>query len=342
MSAAHHKDPPPPAPLLTAYRPAGEGLGGAAVTGGEVPEGTIWLDLLHPDAAMRGAASMWLGAPIPSHEDLAEIEFSSRLYAEGGTHYMTADVLAHADSPNPVLTPFTFILHGNRLVTVRTETPKAIPQFLARVSRPGNAPETAGETCLGLLEAITDRTADVLEHLSARIDTLHREVFVRRKDVRRRGRRLAAAVENIGREADLIAKVRESLVSQERLASFAGAVLAPPKGDHRTGAPLRERFKLLMRDIRSLEDHAGFLAGKTTFLLDATLGLISVEQNEVVRVLTVVAMAFFPPTLIGTVYGMNFDVMPELAWPWGYPLALLAMAASAVLPLAWFKHKGWL
>ena len=333
---------PPPDPVATAYRRGVEGLTATPAAGGELPEETIWLDLLHPDAAMRGAASMWLGSAIPSHEDLAEIEFSSRLYTEAGASYMTADVLAHADSPNPVLTPFTFILHGGRLVTVRTETPKAIPQFLARIARPGNAPETAGETCLGLLEAITDRTADVLEHLSTRIETLHKEIFVRRKDVRRRGRRLAAAVENIGREADLIAKVRESLVSQERLASFAGAVLAPPKGDHKAGAALRERFKLLMRDIRSLEDYAGFLADKTTFLLDATLGLISVEQNEVVRVLTVVAMAFFPPTLIGTIYGMNFEVMPELAWPWGYPLALLAMVASAVLPLAWFKHKGWL
>ena len=152
------------------------------------------------------------------------------------------------------------------------------------------------------------------------------------------GRRLEALISAIGMQGDLAAKARESLASLERLVQYAGLALpvAYGKGGNRA------RLKLAGRDIRSLEDHVTFISNKITFLLDATLGRISVAQNEVIRILTVATTVFFPPTLIGTLYGMNFHYMPELSWPLGYPLAIALMLASAFLPFLYFKRRGWL
>ena len=153
------------------------------------------------------------------------------------------------------------------------------------------------------------------------------------------GRRLEGLISEIGVQGDLAAKARESLASLERLVQYAGLALpAHP----RPRASSRSRLKLAGRDIRSLEDHVDFLSNKITFLLDATLGLITVQQNEVIRILTVATTVFFPPTLIGTVYGMNFRWMPELDWPLGYPFAIALMLVSAVLPYLYFKRRGWL
>ena len=142
-------------------------------------------------------------------------------------------------------------------------------------------------------------------------------------------------IEEIGRQGDLAAKARESLASLERLIQYAGLALPGPLAK---GAS-RARLKLAGRDIRSLEDHVSFLNSKISFLLDATLGLISVQQNEVIRILTVATTVFFPPTLIGTIYGMNFKI-PELSWALGYPYAIVLMAVSAVLPFFYFKRRG--
>ncbi len=193
-----------------------------------------------------------------------------------------------------------------------------------------------------MIEAIVDRTADVLERISKDVDRINQDVFARRADLShdnaREGMELEEVIGVIGVQGDLAAKARESLASLERLVQYAGLALpaAHTKGSN------RGRLKLAGRDIRSLEDHVDFLSNKITFLLDATLGLISVEQNEVIRILTVGATIFFPPTLIGTLYGMNFDFMPELHWRFGYPLAILVMLASAVLPYFYFRRRGWL
>ncbi len=191
---------------------------------------------------------------------------------------------------------------------------------------------------LGLIEAIVDRTADVLERISADVDRINQEVFGRRRAPGHDGRELSEVIEEIGMQGDLAAKARESLASLERLVQYAG--LAAPSISAKGGN--RARMKLAARDIRSLEDHVTFLSNKINFLLDATLGLISVEQNEVIRVLTVAATFFFPPTLIGTIYGMNFRLMPELGWPFGYPLAIVLMVVSALVPYLYFKRRGWL
>jgi len=235
------------------------------------------------------------------------------------------------------------VVAGDRIATVRYDDLRAMRQFVARAIKPGNGCSSTAAVFLGLIEAIIDRTADVLERLSQDVDRINKEVFKRpAEDISRQnvqwGRRLEDMITAIGVQGDLAAKARESLSSLERLIQYAGLALplVNAKGSSRS------RLKLAARDVKSLEDHVGFLSSKITFLLDATLGLINVQQNEVIRILTVATTVFFPPTLLGTMWGMNFHWMPELSLPFGYPVAILLMCASAVLPYLYFKRRGWL
>ena len=306
--------------------------------GGGVPAAAGWVDLFQPTAEENRAVERFRGAPVPTREEAQEIEFSSRFYSEDGATFMTATVLTGVDSGQPELAPFTIAMSGERIVTLHYNDLRALRHFLTRASKPGSGCSTAAAVFIGLIEAIVDRAADVLERISGDVDLINRDVFARRRDPAHEGRELSELIAAIGVQGDLAAKAREMLSSLERLVQFAG--LAAPsinaKGSNRA------RMKLAARDIRSLEDHVTFLSNKINFLLDATLGLISVEQNEVIRVLTVLSTFFFPPTLIGTFYGMNFHFMPELSWPFGYPLVIGAMIISALVPFFYFKRRGWL
>ncbi len=308
------------------------------VEGTAVPPAAGWVDLFQPSVEENRAVEHFLGASVPSREEAQEIEFSSRLYTEDGATFMTATVMTGVDAGEPELAPFTIAVAGERIVTLRYNDLRALRHFLTRASKPGSGCSSAPAVFLGLIEAIIDRAADVLERISGDVDRINQDVFARRRDPAHEGRELSELITAIGVQGDLAAKARESLASLERLVQFAG--LAAPsinaKGNNRA------RMKLAARDIRSLEDHVTFLSNKINFLLDATLGLISVEQNEVIRVLTVLSTFFFPPTLIGTFYGMNFHFMPELSWPLGYPLAIGAMVVSALVPFFYFKRRGWL
>jgi magnesium transporter len=329
--------------MLTAYRLTEKGLEEAAPQdGAEIPPSTAWIDLHQPTVGEDRVAERFLGAEIPSREETEEIEFSSRFYAEDGAVFMTASLLTGVDMGKPALAPFTIIVAADRIATVRYDDLRAVRQFVSRASKAGNGYTTTATIFVGLIEAIVDRTADVLERISKDVDGINRGVFAREADLTRKnvqsGRALETLISAIGVQGDLAAKARESLASLERLVQYAGLALP---GAHSKGAN-RARLKLAGRDIKSLEDHVDFLSNKITFLLDATLGLISVEQNEVIRILTVGATVFFPPTLIGTIYGMNFDDMPELHWTFGYPLVIIIMLASAVLPFFYFRRRGWL
>jgi magnesium transporter len=325
--------------MLVAYSLSENGPRTVDVAMGDVvPEDARWIDLFQPTREEDQAAEAFLAASLPTREEAAEIEFSSRFYAEDGAVFMTASVLTGVDMGKPTLVPLTIAVAGDqRIATLRYEELRAHKQFLVRATKNGSGCATTASVFFGLIEAIVDRTADVLEKISTDVDGMNQQVFSSQTE-KRRGRRLAALMDGIGFQGDIAAKARESLSSLERLIQFAGVALP---GSFGKGAN-KNRLKLLARDVRSLEDHCAFLSNKILFLLDATLGLISVEQNEVIRILTVAATIFFPPTLIGTVYGMNFEGMPELDWGWGYPAALLLMLASAVLPFLWFKKRGWL
>jgi magnesium transporter len=301
-----------------------------------LPAETVWIDLVAPTREEEGQVEALLGVEVPTREEMQEIEVSSRLYEENGALYMTAAVLCKAQSERPEITEVSFILAGDRLVTVRYAEPQPFTLFSARCQRAPGA-HTRGDAVLaGLLDALIDRIADILEHIGLEVDDISLEVF---EHTTKPGRGdFQGTLRRLGSRGDLTSKVRESLVGVGRLLMF----LTQASTAQKIAKELRNRLRTMSRDVRSLTDHASFLSSKINFLLDATLGMINIEQNAIIKIFSVVAVVFLPPTLIASIYGMNFDHMPELDWMLGYPMALLLMLASAITPYLYFKRRGWL
>lgn len=330
--------------MITVYsRIEGRVVEQPLAAGEPLPPGAVWIDLLRPDDAERRVAAAALGCDLPTREEMREIEASSQVYVEDGAIFLTASVIARADTPHPEQGEVTFVLTRAMVATVRFTEPRSIASFAARTNRQPELLASAEDALLGLLDAVIDRVADVLELVGARIDALSAQVFrdgpdggaVKRKSPR--SGELKEVMRGVGRAGDLTHKVRDSLASLDRLAAFLTTAAA-----ERLNKEQKAQLKTLARDLRSLNEHAGFLAHEVNFLLDATLGLINIEQNNIIKMFSVAAVAFLPPTLIASSYGMNFQHMPELEWEWGYPMALAMMALSAAAPLWWFKRRGWL
>ncbi|HEX6001276.1 MAG TPA: magnesium/cobalt transporter CorA [Hyphomicrobiaceae bacterium] len=304
--------------------------------------GPVWLDLYNPTHEEDSCVEQALGLSLPSREEMQEIEMSARLYNEGGAEFMTITAITMLDSDEPVTTPITFVLKGANLATIRYAEPAAFRSVVARGQRPGAVACTTGEQLmLSLIEALIDRMADTLERVAAETDAISRSVFRHKSQNGRpsKQRDLAATIEQIGSNGDLLTKLRESLVSINRLLTYHSAVEGE---DKRTRKEVQARIKSLHRDAVALSDQSNFLSNKTQFLLDATLGLINLEQNQIIKIFSIVAVVLMPPTLVASIYGMNFAHMPELNWTLGYPAALLLMAVAAVIPYLWFKREGWL
>jgi magnesium transporter len=304
---------------------------------GDNIDGVVWFDLLNPTAEEEAALGARLALHLPSREDMEEIEVSSRLYHEDGAAFMTASLPARSDSGPPQMAPVAFVLTVDRLVTIRYHEPRAFQTFPTRAEKVAMGCHDGETVLVTLLEAVIDRLADILEIAGRDIDGISHDVFQKRGDADG-GRDFQAILESLGHKGDLISNIRDSLVTMERLIAF----LNQEATQRKSGKEVRTRVKTLARDAHSLTDHAGFLSQKITFLLDASLGMINIQQNAIIKIFSVAAVAFLPPTLIASVYGMNFHSMPELDWPWGYPLALALMVLSAVVPLWFFKRRGWL
>ncbi|MDB5607909.1 MAG: magnesium transporter [Bradyrhizobium sp.] len=304
-----------------------------------LPESAIWIDLVKPTAAEDHAVEKLAGIAVPTREDMQEIEISSRLYIENGARYMTATLMCAADTETPRTTAVTFILAGHRLVTVRYDDPKPfmlVENKLARFCAPG----ITGETVLmELLDAVIDRNADILERAGGDMDTISHHIFEPEGAARTgHAKRYSDILIAIGRKGDLTSKVRESLVSIGRVVTFVAAAVDGVKWSKE----MREQLKTMQRDVTSLTDHASYLSNKITFVLDAMLGVVNLEQNNIIKLFSVMAVVLMPPTLIASIYGMNFKIMPELDWTHGYPMALVMMVLAAVLPYVFFKWKKWL
>jgi magnesium transporter len=215
--------------------------------------------------------------------------------------------------------------------------PLPFRRFIAYSERHPAAATTAPGILAGLLESIIERTADVLERVGQGLDDLSANVFAADHKGTSRARDLRSVMERIGRDGDLTSKARESLVTLARQLTFIqqSTAMQMPKD-------LVARYRSMSRDVLALSDHASFLANKSSFMLQATLGLINIEQNNIIKIFSVAAAVFLPPTLIASIYGMNFHFMPELDWPFGYPLALAIMLVSALLPYYFFRRRGWL
>jgi magnesium transporter len=297
-----------------------------------------WIDLITPTPEEMAAVQRQLSIEIPTRAEMQEIEASSRLYQENSTYFMTATTVTGPDLADMESSAVTFILSSDYLVTVRYVTPRSFEAFAARIQKPGTHPANPPELLIALLEAMIDRIADILEQHSAEVDRISRLIFAAGEGKRRKRVDLQQTIRVIGSEGNHFSALRESIVSISRMVLYFNQAVA----QHEKAGQLRETLMEISRDLASLADHASFMANKITFLLDATLGMISIQQNQIIKLFSVAAVVFLPPTLIASIYGMNFRAIPELAWELGYPMALGLMVVSAVLPFFYFKRKGWL
>jgi magnesium transporter len=301
-------------------------------------ENAVWIDLVNPTQAEDKAVERLAGIAVPTREDMQEIEISSRLYIENSARYMTATLMCQSDTDMPRTTAVTFILAGHRLVTVRYDLPKPFALVETKLARACSAGITGEMVLMELLDAVIDRCADILERIGADVDHVSHEIFEPESERHGHAKRYSQILITIGRQGDLTSKVRESLVSIGRLVTFLSAVMEGVKWTK----DMREQLKTQQRDVASLTDHASYLSSKITFVLDAMLGVVNLEQNNIIKLFSVMAVVLMPPTLIASIYGMNFKDMPELGWEYGYPVAVVAMVAAAVVPYYIFKIKKWL
>lgn len=301
-------------------------------------EKSVWIDLLNPTKAEEAEMEALLGLEVPTREEMSEIEASSRIYQENGAHFMTASVLYLVETPDPQATAITFIMTDTRLVTVRYAQPKAFTLFLSRASKGDAACDTPMDVLLGLIEAIIDREADLIERMQSESEKLAQVIFDMKGGSKSRTGRFDIVLKQIGRVGEIVARARESLLSQGRVLSYVATLAA-----HRNeGEPLRQRIRTEEKDVQSLSDHLHYLNARINFMLDASLGMVSIEQNQIIKLFSVVAVMLMPPTLVASVYGMNFKHMPELGWELGYPMAIALMILSALLPYLFFRRRGWL
>lgn len=313
----------------------------AAVAGaGEIlPADAIWIDLLNPTPEEDKRVEGLLGISIPTREEMHDLEPSEIIYTENGAHYMTARVICQSESIVPKLADVTFILTEKALVTVRYDEPGAFNIFLNRATKPGGCGQQPEAVLDGLIEAIVDRAAEVLRGVGDKVDMASRRIFAGRAQDVEQGGVYQVVIQHIGQHEHIISNVRESMMSIERVLLFLSANYNRPK-KAQTG--FSAEWRSAVRDVQAIEEHATFLSNKLQFMLDATLGLVSIEQNKIIKLFSVVSVALMPPTLIASIYGMNFKTMPELEWQWGYPLALVSMVLFAVLPYLFFRWKKWL
>ncbi|MFN3448488.1 MAG: magnesium transporter CorA family protein [Roseococcus sp.] len=307
----------------------------------EALRAAVWIDLLNPTLEEERIVQDALGFELPTREEMQEIESSSRLYREGDVLFLTASFLHGADTEDYASSPITFVLAPSALVTVRHATPKAFMVFGARCQRtPAQLLASPDAVMLHLFEQIVDRLADILERTGADMDRAMHAAFKTARSgekVDKKDRDLRAALLSLGTVGEVTARTAETLLGLTRILTFVSAEKA--NAVRKENQPL---LKTLVRDVRSLAEHGNSLNHKATFLLDAVLGIINVEQMNIIKTFTVVSVALMPPTLIASIYGMNFQFMPELEWTLGYPLAIVMMLASAMGPIWYFRRKGWL
>jgi magnesium transporter len=327
--------------MLNVFVAQPQGLARVEVAGGALPNEALWVDLIEPTQEQEQLVESTYAIDVPTREEMKEIEASNRLYEENGVLYMTITIVTRLDSDLPESSQITFILAKDRLITNRYSDPLPFQRFIAYAERHPAVCNSAAALLAGLIEAIVNRMADVLERVGADLDALSSEVFSPPKRWRRSAKSVArdsrTILSRVGQNGDLTSKARESLVSLNRLLTFVQQSAAVSLANE-----VRGRFRTLGRDVLALSDHASFLGNKANFLLEATLGMLNIEQNNIIKIFSVAAVVFLPPTLIASIYGMNFHVMPELDWIFGYPFAIGLMVVSAILPYLYFKRRGWL
>jgi magnesium transporter len=298
----------------------------------------IWIDILNPSAEEHAAAEALFGMALPNSVTLKDIEPSSRLHTEASGLYLTIWLVSETESHKAKLVEVGFVLTPRHLISLRYKETRAF----ASVAREYGAIEPQSRTpiftLLTAIDTISDASAEVLERAVEDIDKTAGEVFGRHlRGKRKPSQYLEERVASFVAYHRLLSKVRDSLISTTRLMSYLHT-----KKLINDGTDYADFAATISHDMQTLAEHANFISGNLSFLLDATLGIISVEQNAIIKIFSIASVVFLPPTLVASIYGMNFHIMPELHWTYGYPLAIFAMVITAVIPFVFFRWKGWL
>ena len=290
----------------------------------------IWIDLLSPSKAQRLLIGQHYGLDLPDPDELTDLEASARFYVEQEQIHIHSDFLLDREGKARSV-PVAFVLRGDILFSVRgEELPVFRLQRLRARSQPGFVSDSR-DMLLDLYGAEAEYSADALENIYSELETVSRKVLSQTMSDEDAARILA----DIAEQEDLNGRIRRNMLDTQRAVSFL----------------LRRKLLLstqledaqqILRDIESLNSHTAFLFDKINFLMDATVGFININQNKVIKIFSVASVALLPPTLIASIYGMNFNNMPELEWMFGYPFALGLMVFSVAMPYLFFRRKGWL
>ncbi|RZJ05540.1 MAG: magnesium transporter [Brevundimonas sp.] len=291
----------------------------------------IWIDLIKPTRDEDLAVEKVLGVSVPTREEMAELEASSRVYRENGATYVTADIITRGDEDIPGIEPVTFVLTDGPLVTIRYSDPKPFTMVMDKLNREPGLCDTGAGMFLNIMEAVIDRASDILSRNVTHVEAIANHVFTEGRQVG-----FDKLINKLGKAQIANARIEQSLAGLTRIFAFVSAEERLAEKD------AHAHMQSLRRDAESLIIHNQSVASSINFQLSAALGLINIQQSSIIKIFSVASVALLPPTLIASIYGMNFVHMPELAQPWGYPAALIAMLISVIVPLAWFKKKGWL
>jgi len=319
--------------MLTAY-PA------AANATAQSTRAASWVDLHDPTDAEKASVEGKYGFRLPSRRELSEIESSSRISEANGVLYLSMPIVAYAGTIEQPPSPLGFVLSKDVLVTIRYTQLRSFEAVAAKFSAPGGPTDSIG-AFTAIIDEMVDLMADLLEQIGTELDQISRDIFPRRSKRRRRqgvsNDALRGVLTDVGNVGERASRIRDILLGLQRIVPF---VAAPGRGW--IPAQTQDHLKTAQTDIVSLTDYETHLSSKVQFLLDAVLGLINTKQNDIFTVLTVVSVVGIPPTLVASIYGMNFKNMPELSWAWGYQWGLFLIVLSTIIPILWFKWRGWL
>ena len=298
----------------------------------------VWIDLFDPTPEETARVESEWHLQVPSRAELEEIESSSRLSLRNGEIHVNMPVVAHEHEDRP--TALGFVLTKSALLTVRFTHLHGFDIAIERFGQ-GEGAKTSAEVFAALIEGMTDYAADALEQIGMELVGVSRRIFrnsrgPRSHNIARSNRDLRQTLGEVGQRGEKLSQIRESLLGLQRIVPYT-----LDNGKDWIAADISERLHTAIQDLQSLADFEIHLSNKVQFLLDAVLGFINTEQNDIFKVLTIVSVVGIPPTLIASMYGMNFEYMPEYHWHWGYPWGLGLIAISAILPTAWFKWRGW-
>jgi magnesium transporter len=295
----------------------------------------VWVDLEAPTSVEKAWVNLRFALAIPDDAVDEDLEESARFYEEdNGELHIRSDFLLDDDDDDG--TParnvrVAFIVKDGVLFSIHGEDLPVFRLLRLRARRIPALIEDAKDVLLKLYDADAEYSADALEGIYDQLERVSARVLKEDVNDNTAGEALAA----IAREEDLNGRIRRNMMDTRRALSFL-------MRSRLLSAEQFEQARQILRDIDSLDSHTAFLFDKINFLMDATVGFININQNKIIKIFSVASVALLPPTLIASIYGMNFRYMPELEQPWGYPFAITLMVASVVAPFVYFRRKGWL